>query len=417
MDNKVKGFKCYSCSKEYNLNEASYLCPNCSGNLEVIYDYDFIKKNFSRDILKKDNDYSIWRYSPLMPVSDLTLAPSLHIGWTPLYRTDRLASELSIRELYLKDDSRNPSASLKDRASSVALVRAREEGAKIITGASTGNAGSSMACLSASAGMTAVIFVPEKAPKAKIAQLLLFGARVITVKGTYDDAFELCMKVSGEYGWYNRNTGYNPFTKEGKKTCSHEICEQLGWEVPELVLVSVGDGNIISGLWKGFKDLYETGFIDKLPKLIGVQSDESDSIVRSVEKSRGKDKVEIVPVKATTMADSISVDLPRDGVAAVQAIVESKGSAIRVSDKEILDTIKFVAERTGVFGEPAGVTAVAGLRSLAASGSISSSDRAVCVITGSGLKDIDSAMKAAGKPMLIEPSLDAFKDLFNSGKI
>jgi len=270
-----------------------------------------------------------------------------------------------------------------------------------------------MACFAASVDMPAVIFVPEKAPKAKIAQLLLFGARVIMVRGTYDQAFDLCMKVTEEFGWYNRNTGYNPYTKEGKKTCALEICEQLGWKAPDSVFVSVGDGNIISGLWKGFKDFYEMGFIEKLPRIIGVQSEESDSIVRSVEVSRGKDKIEIIPVSATTLADSISLDLPRDGVAAVKAVLESGGKAIKVPDREILDTIKILAKKTGIFGEPAGVTGFAGLRKLVEEGKIGPDEKIVCVITGSGLKDIDSAMKVAGTPTLIEPTIEAFKDVVN----
>ncbi|HPZ07884.1 MAG TPA: pyridoxal-phosphate dependent enzyme, partial [Candidatus Eremiobacteraeota bacterium] len=263
--------------------------------------------------------------------------------------------------------------------------------------------------------MPAVIFVPEKAPKAKIAQLMLFGAKVIMVKGTYDEAFDLCMEVSKEYGWYNRNTGYNPFTREGKKTCSLEICEQLKWKMPDRLFVSVGDGNIISGLWKGLKDLYELGFIENLPRLIGVQSELSASVVRSWENSKENDRIDIIPVRSTTVADSISVDLPRDGVAAVKAIKESKGMGITVSDEEILDTIKYLAQKTGIFGEPAGVTGMAGLRKLCLSGEISGEEKIVCVITGSGLKDIDSAMKVAGKPILIEPNLKAFREVKSNG--
>jgi threonine synthase len=219
------------------------------------------------------------------------------------------------------------------------------------------------------------------------------------------------MEVSGEYGWYNRNTGYNPFTREGKKTCTLEICEQLKWKVPDKIFVSAGDGNIISGLWKGWKDLYELGFIDHLPEMIAVQSTLSSSIALSFENSKDMDRIEIVPVSATTVADSISVDLPRDGVAAVRAIKESHGTAVTVSDEEILDTIKYMAQKTGIFGEPAGVTGFAGLRKLAREGKVSSQEKIVCVVTGSGLKDIDSAMKVAGKPVIIEPDLEAFKEV------
>jgi threonine synthase len=306
--------------------------------------------------------------------------------------------------MWLKDDGRNPSASYKDRASSVAVVKALELGFDKICGASTGNAASSTACLCASIGLSPIIFVPETAPKAKIAQLLIFGAKVFAVKGSYDDAFDLCLEATAEYGWYNRNTGYNPYTREGKKSCSYEVCEQMNWDVPDLVLVPVGDGNIISGVWKGFKDLYGVGLIDRLPRLVAVQSDRSSAVVDAV----NGDGV-IRPVKATTIADSISVDLPRDGAMAVRAVRESGGMAVKVSDAAILDTITFIARMGGIFSEPAGATSVAGLRKLVAEGRLNGPEKIVCLITGNGLKDIDTAMKIAGKTVPVEPDLASLK--------
>ena len=400
--NKIKGLKCLGCGREYSQKEAKYNCPSCSENLDIVYDYEEIRKTFTKESLSQNKDYSIWRYEPVLPIQDLSKIPPLQIGWTPLYEAKNLG-----KNLFLKDDGKNPSASFKDRASAIAIVRAQELEAKIVTGASTGNAGSSMACLAASLGIPTVIFVPQKAPKAKITQLLIFGAKVIMVKGTYDDAFDLCLEATREYGWYNRNTGYNPYTREGKKTAAFEICEQLDWQVPDKVFVPVGDGNIISGIWKGFKDLKEIGFINRLPQLVAVQSELSNAIVKAINERGGK----IELVKATTIADSISVNIPRDGLAAVKAIQESNGLAIEVSDENILEAIKIVARATGIFGEPAGVTSYAGYKRLKEEGKIEEKERIVCLITGNGLKDIDSGMKVAGEPFLIEPSLEGLKKI------
>lgn len=402
-----------SCNYKYQPGKIKYTCDRTGENLEVQYDYDKIKKRFNRESLKKNRDYSIWRYSPLLPIKSIENAPPLDVGWTPLYHAKKLGKKLKLDNLYLKDDGRNPSASFKDRASAVALVNAIENGAEIVTGASTGNAGSSMACLCASVGMPAVIFVPENAPPAKLAQMMVFGARLFAVRGSYDDAFDLCLKVSEEFGWINRNTGFNPFTREGKKTCSYEICEQLQWKSPDYVFVPVGDGNIISGIGKGFKDFIRMGFIDKMPKIYGVQSEKSNSVYLSVKKAQknpGK-PIEIIPVKATTIADSISVDLPRDGCMAVRTILESGGDAIQVPDEKILEAIVDLGKNEGIFAEPAGATAYAGVKKAAREGIINPGDTVVALVTGNGLKDVHSAMKAAGKPTVIDPTLEAVKEV------
>lgn len=411
----VAGFRCYVCQAEYPFRNGTYACGSCGGNLEVIYDYGSIRKGFTREKLAHCGDFSIWRYLPILPVESSRLAPTQIIGWTPLHRARRIGSMLGLANLYLKDDGRNPSASLKDRASAIALVRAMEEGAEIVTGASTGNAGSSMACLSASVGIPAVIFVPQTAPRAKIAQLLIFGARVVTVKGTYDDAFDLCLRVSAEFGWPNRNTGYNPYTREGKKTVVLEIFEQMGWDGPDAIFVPVGDGNIISGVWKGIRDLHELGFIERTPRIIACQSKLSNAIALAWRESVSG-RIEIRAVQATTIADSISVDLPRDGVAAVRAIRESGGEAVEVSDEEILDCIRYLAKNEGIFGEPAGVASLAAFRKMVLEGKMSSHEKVVCLITGSGLKDIDSAMRVAGEPVLIEPTIEAVRSVFAGGE-
>ncbi|OQA29542.1 MAG: Threonine synthase [Verrucomicrobia bacterium ADurb.Bin345] len=410
------GFECFACAARQSADFPGYACPSCGGNIEVTYDYAAMKKAVSRDKLAADPRRDFLRYAPMLPVSRLDLASPLRVGMTPLYCAERLGAAAGLKNLFVKDEGQNPSASFKDRAGAVALIRARETGAKVIAGASTGNAGSSMACLSASVGMPCVIFVPEKAPAAKIAQLLVFGAKVLAVRGTYDDAFDLCMKVCAEKGWFNRNTGYNPFTREGKKTCSYEICEQLGWEAPDRVIVPTGDGNIISGIWKGMRDLHAVGLIDRLPKIDCAQSEKSDAIARTIGKLEienwGLDsgnwrEVKIDPVQATTIADSISVDVPRDGLAAVRAVVESGGAAVTVPDEAILAAIPEVARLAGVFAEPAAACAWAGLKALAKAGRVKADERVVCLVTGNGLKDIASARKAAGEPTSVEAKVDS----------
>ncbi|MDD5557163.1 MAG: threonine synthase [bacterium] len=400
----VLGLRCTACGAETGAEGMTYVCGACGGNLEVAYDHARIRKALTRESLARDADHSVWRYWDLYPLHDRSRIMPLRIGWTPLYRADRVARGLGLREVLLKDDGRNPSASFKDRASAVAVAKGLELGCDKLCGASTGNAASSTACLCASIGMSPIIFVPASAPKAKIAQLLIFGATVFTVRGSYDDAFDLCLKATAEYGWYNRNTGYNPYTREGKKSVSFEVCEQLGWEVPDLVFVPVGDGNIISGVWKGFRDLLAVGLIDRLPRLVAVQSELSSAVVDAV---RGDGRIR--PVRATTVADSISVDLPRDGLMAVRAVRESGGMAVKVSDAEILDAIPFIARGAGVFAEPAGAASVAGLRRLVADGALRGDERIVCLVTGNGLKDVDSAMKIAGRTIAVEPAIENLK--------
>jgi threonine synthase len=421
----VNGYRCILCGAPWTIDGAEYTCPGCGGNLDVEYDYAVLKNVLTRDGLRASERFDIWRYAPLLPVADLRAVPPLQIGWTPLYRAGRLGKKIGLDGLFLKDDGRNPSASFKDRASAVALARAVETGAPLVTGASTGNAGSSAACLAASLGLPVVIFVPEAAPRAKIAQLLIFGARVLAVRGSYDQAFDLCLEATRRFGWYNRNTGFNPFTREGKKTCSLEICEQLQFEAPDRVFVPVGDGNIISGIWKGFRDFYALGLIDRLPRIVAVQSTRSAAVVKAVDRMvrrRGAPKpvpegeappailgqeIEVEPVRATTVADSISVDLPRDGAAAVRAVLESGGDAVAVEDEAILEAIRLLAREEGIFGEPAGVASLAGLLRLVEKGEVGRAETLVCLITGSGLKDIDSALKVAGTPTPVEPNFES----------
>lgn len=403
------GFKCTLCGAEYRVDEVDYVCPKhgSAGILDVVYDYPLIKRRLTRSTLAECRDYSIWRYADLLPISNRALIPPIQVGWTPLYHAKRLGAPMGLKHLFIKDDGRNPSASFKDRASAVGIVKARELGRDVMTAASTGNAASSLACLAASVGLTTHIFVPERAPQAKLAQLLVFGANVIMVRGTYDQAFDLCLQASAEYGWYSRNTAYNPFLSEGKKTAALEICEQLEWHAPDKIFVAVGDGCIIGGLWKGLRDLHALEFIDRLPQLIGVQAEGSAVLAHTW--TEGTET--ITPIVPQTIADSISVGIPRDAIKALRAVRQSGGMFVAVSDEEILDAMRVLARGAGVFGEPAGVTGFAGLRKLAAQGLIDPDERNVVLVTGNGLKDVQSAIQAVGKPHLIEPNIEALRTL------
>jgi threonine synthase len=417
----VLSLKCLICGKEYQPDEVDYVCPDHTrpgtgsdeGILDVRYDYDLIGRRVSQGDLLHDTNYTIWRYRPLLPVRPDSLVPPLAVGWTPLYRAGRLAAELGLKHLWVKDDGRQPTASFKDRASAIAIVKAREKGAEIITTASTGNAAAALSGLCASVGQPNVIFVPESAPQAKIAQLLAFGSTVMLVEGTYGDAFELCLLAAKEYGWYNRNTGYNPYMTEGKKTASYEICEQLGWDAPDRIFVSVGDGCIIGGLHKGLKDLLALGWIHRMPKLMGVQAAGSAYMVQAW--ANGEDVLTKPPIEAHTVADSISADLPRDRLKAMAAVRETDGAYIQVSDEEILAAIPALARGCGVFAEPAGAAAYAGLVKAVDDGLVSPDERIVVLATGNGLKDVASAMKSVEqvgtRPHRVAPDLEDLRQV------
>ena len=400
MENVI-GFECAECSRRHRVTEVEYLCPSCRGNLDVIYDYDRVRSSLSKSTLEADRNLSMWRYRALLPIEPSSPLPALAIGWTPVYDCVRLAAELGIRQLLIKDDGRNPTASFKDRPSALAVVKAQEAKADVITTASSGNAGSALAGICASVGMKSVIFVPAYAPAAKIAQLQIYGAKVVIVDGSYDEAFSLCIEASKRFGWYQRSTGYNPYTREGKKTAALEIGEQLKWEVPDQVFVAVGDGNIISGLWKGFRDLRALGFLDRSPGMIGVQAEGASAIVDAV----NGDGI-IRPGPAQTIADSINVGKPNDGTMAVRAIRESGGRGVTVSDDEIVAAVIRLARSTGVFVEPAAGAAFAGLVKQCESGDVASDQRVLVVLTGNGLKDIESARRAVEEPLRMQPDVE-----------
>jgi threonine synthase len=405
----VKSLKCLICGREYRPDEIEYVCllHGDDGIVDVRYDYDLIGRRISPQSLSGDRNLTIWRYKPLLPVEPDSPVPPLTVGWTPLYRADRLAAGLGLKHVWVKDEGREPSASFKDRASAVAVVKGRERGAEVITTSSTGNAGAALSALCASVGQKNVIFVPESAPPAKIAQLLVYGSTVILVRGSYDDAFELCAQAAKEFGWYNRNTGYNPYMTEGKKTASLEICEQLEWEAPDRIFVSVGDGCVIGGVHKGLKDLMALGWIKKMPKLMGVQAAGSAALYEAWR--TGIDAMQMTPIDAHTIADSISAGLPADRIKGLAAVRETGGAYIKVTDEEILAAIPVLARGSGVFAEPAGAASYAGLVKAVEDGLVGSEERIVVLSTGNGLKDIASARKSVSEPIVVDKDLAAVK--------
>lgn len=402
----VKHAKCVKCGKIYEATPNLTNCT-CGGILDIIYDYDYIKANLTKAALASRRDNSMWRYRELLPVEETTEAPPLRVGWSPLYEAKNLAAQLGIKKLWVKDDGLNPTASLKDRASSMAVAKAVEAGAKVIACSSTGNAASSLAGNAAAAGLKTYIFVPSRAPKGKVAQLMTFGATVISVQGSYEETFELSKAAIDKWGWYNRNAAINPYLSEGKKTVGLEIMEQLGWEVPDYIAISVGDGCTIAGLWKGLKDLYAIGFIDRLPRLISAQAEGCCPLNRAIES--GEDWR---PMEENTLADSIAVGVPRNADKALMAIRESNGLVVNVSDGEIMAAQKLLGRTCGVFGEPAGVTGAAGLKKLCEQGKIPADATVVSVVTGNGLKDVANAIAACGEPISIPGDMDLLLKAF-----
>lgn len=394
---KVNCLKCMKCGKEYENAADRYVCDDCGidGILDVVYDYK--STNIKIDDIKNSKDYSLWRYKALLPVKSDAKIPPLQVGWTPLYKATKVEQETGLSNVFIKDDGRNPTASLKDRASAVGVAKAIEAGAKIICAASTGNAASSLAGFAASAGIQTVIFVPKRAPKAKVAQLLVYGAKTVIVDDSYDRAFELSVEITKKFGFYNRNCAYNPFLVEGKKTVAFEIWEQLGFQVPDRVYVSIGDGCITSGVFKGFYDLKELGLIDKLPRIISVQAAGCNPV--EVALKTGK----FVAQEGNTIADSIAVGIPRNRLKAMRAIKTSNGTCISVTDDEIRQALIEMPRSTGVFGEPAGVTAFAGFKKHARENDIKKDEKVVVLVTGNGLKDIESAIASCSMPSPVAP--------------
>jgi threonine synthase len=403
-------YKCTNCGKEFSTTAVVYLCSDCSrqnttnsplcGVLSVLYDYSRIKKTFPEFYDLKEKNFA-----PLLPIRDINSMPPLRVGNTPLYSSARPDGKQLPFRVHLKDDSQNPTYSFKDRASALVSAFASENGLETIVTASTGNAGSSIAGICASNNQKAVVLVPETAPVAKLIQIMMYGATIVPIKGTYDEAFDLSIRATEEFGWYNRNTAYNPFTIEGKKTVSFEIIEQLNFRVPEKIFVPVGDGVIIAGVYKGFEDLMKLNIIDSMPVIVAVQAEGSDNLVRNLI----SEYFRIIP--SSTIADSISVDVPRNFHMARKFIRKYEGEVITVSDDQIVAASSILSKNTGLFTEPAGAAAFAGLLWYIREGKIGDDSDNVVLLTGSGLKDIKPLTEFLELPQAVYPSLENLKKI------
>ncbi|MEJ5316926.1 MAG: threonine synthase [Tenuifilum sp.] len=396
---------CSGCGKTFAPSPELYLCPDCSRNndtvnppkgvLKAIYDYEILSKHKEEVITKH-----FWDLIPLLKKESL---PKLRVGETPLYRFDRIDGETLTFELYLKDDSQNPTFSFKDRASAVVSAYAKENGISTIVAASTGNAGSSLAGICASQEQKAIIMVPKSAPHAKLTQIVMYGATIVPVNGTYDMAFDLSMEATKEFGWYNRNTAFNPLTIEGKKTVSFELFKQLSRAIPDYIFVPVGDGVIISGVYKGYEDLLKIGLIDRMPTIVAVQAAGSSNLIENI----GKPDFTIKP--SNTLADSISVDIPRNFFMAQDYLLQYKGEWLSVTDDDIVNASKILARNTGIFAEPAASTAFAGMLCYQKNQKLLTKQRVVVLLTGSGLKDLKAVSSVINIPNAIDPTIDSLR--------
>lgn len=396
---------CVQCGAKYKEGEAN-TCPKCGpdeGILDVRFDLKRARQTLTRQTLA-ERSRSHWRYRELLPLDEAHIPQEGLVGWTPVIEAPRLAEALAVGRIRIKDDGRNPSGSFKDRPSSVGVRRALQEGAKVVACASTGNAASSLAYSAAVAGLQCNIFVAKYCPEGKLAQLLAYGARVFRVQGKYEQAYDLCNEACKEYGWYNRNAAINPYLVEGKKTGGMELAEQVADDPPDWVSASVGDGCSIAGIAKGIVSMREVGVINWSAKMLGVQATGCDAVARAF--AEGKlDR----SGAGDTYADSINVPIPRNWRKAVNCVRDSAGAYVKATDEEIMEAVRLTARLTGVFAEPAGATAVAGIMVARRQGVLDGKSDVVAMVTGNGLKDIAGAIKAVGKPNDIEPTMDAVK--------
>ncbi len=401
-------YQCIDCGATYSSDSVMYLCPRCSkknnndeppyGVLKTIYDYPAIKRKFQKNIFSKLQQRL---FLDILPIESMNSLPFLQVGNTPIYKI-----ETSCCHLFLKDDSQNPTFSFKDRASAIVSAFAKEHQINTIITASTGNAGSSLAGICAAQKQKAIILVPAAAPKAKLTQILMYGGIIVPVEGTYDDAFNLSVTLTEQYGFYNRNTAFNPLTIEGKKTVSLELFSQLGQQIPDKIFVPVGDGVIISGVYKGFEDLMLLNIINKMPTIVAVQAENSSNIIRNMHVET------FVSSSSHTIADSISVDVPRNFRMTKKYLLSYHGEAITVKDKEILNASSVLSKNTGIFSEPAACAAFAGYLNYCRGGKIQSNEKVVVLLTGCGLKDLYAVQPMLKIPKAIKPNITSIKKLY-----
>ncbi|WP_121820268.1 threonine synthase [Halostella salina] len=404
----VETLECTLCEAEYDPDQVMYTCPEhegVAGILEVIYDYDAINDAFDADVDGVID--SQWKYEAFLPVHDDAEVVTLGEGGTDLFDAPHLSDALGVETL-VKDDGRNPTGCFKDRASSIAVTKAKRAGRDVVTCASTGNAAASLAGYAARGGLDCRIFVPGDAPEGKLAQPLVYGADVLAVEGSYDEAYDLSVDVTDAYGWYNRNAAINPFQVEGKRTVGHELAEQsaVRGEVPDWIAFSMGDGCTTAGAWKGFREFHELGYVDDTPKMLGVQAEGASAIHDAFHEHGDADEV------AETVADSIAVGRPRNTVKACRALEESDGTAVLVDDEAILDAETLLGRTEGIYAEPAGAAAVAGVRQAVAEGVIDRDETVVVNSTGFGLKDTAGAQRATEGVTPIDPRIEEVSALY-----
>ncbi len=402
----MKALKCRECGREYPL-AATHVCEFDFGPLEVAYDYDRIKKSLTKAAIEA-RPKTMWRYRELLPIAG---EPTVgrQVGFTPLIKADRLAKVLGIRELYVKNDAVNyPTLSFKDRVVSVALSRAKELGFSTVACASTGNLANSVAANAASAGLKSYVFIPADLEQGKILNSLIYGANVIAIKGHYDEVNRLCAEIAGKFGWAFVNVNMRPYYAEGSKSMAYEIAEQLGWRAPDHTIIPMASGSLLTKIHKGYQELAKVGLIaDTQPKVYGAQATGCSPI--STAQKAGLDFFK--PVKPDTIAKSLAIGTPADGFYALKVMRETNAAADDVTDDEIRDAIKLLAETEGIFAETAGGVTVGVAKKLIASGKISKDSSAVICVTGNGLKTLDAVNGYCGKPREIKPSLREFEAL------
>ncbi len=405
----LKGLKCRECGKEYP-KEALHVCELCFGPLEVIYEYDRIREVLNRGTIEK-RPPTMWRYRELLPLEG---APSVgsEVGFTPLVRARNLEKALGVRELYIKNDAVNfPTLSFKDRVVSVAISRAREMGFDIIACASTGNLANSVAANAAACGMESYVFIPYDLEKTKVLGTLVYGAHVVSIKGTYDEVNRLCSEIAGKYGWAFVNINIRPYYAEGSKTFGYEIAEQLGWKLPKHVIVPMAGGSLITKIWKAFKEFHNLGLVKNLDtKVYGAQAAGCSPIVNAV-----KENTELIrPVKPNTIAKSLAIGNPADGYYSVKTIKESGGTAENVTDEEIVDAMKLLAETEGIFAETAGGVTLGVTKKLIEQKRIPRDESIVISITGNGLKTQEALYGKLNEAVVINAKLSEFDDLIKA---
>jgi threonine synthase len=402
----MKALKCRECGREYPL-EATHVCEFDFGPLEVAYDYDRVRKHLSRETIRT-RPQTMWRYRELLPVAGEPTV-GFQVGFTPLVKADRLARRLGVREAWVKNDTVNyPTLSFKDRVVSVALSRARELGFDTVACASTGNLANSVAANAAAAGLKACVFIPADLEEGKIVNSLVYGAQVIAIRGHYDEVNRLCAEIAGKYGWAFVNVNMRPYYAEGSKSMGFEILEQLGWRVPEHTVVCMASGSLLTKIHKSYQEFIKLGLVAPSAYRIHGAQATGCAPIASAHKA-GMDFFK--PVKPNTIAKSLAIGTPADGFYALKTMKETGGSADDVTDDEIREGIRWLAECEGIFAETAGGVTVGVTRKLVASGKIASDASVVLCVTGHGLKTLDAVAGHVGQPREIRPSMREFEAL------